>query len=122
MYDVIVPYKQREDWKEEAWDCFWASETPNGKASFLLRVIECHYWRAREDIEERNNKKACLKKVAKQKYTPGYELDIDDYTGNWLWSHRNREFMSGGVFDALLEWYEPRESKYLPEGCSVYQF
>ena len=120
MFETIVPYEKREAMKTEGWDAFNSATTPHGKAGGILRVIDAHYWRVREQLEGISTKKRFLKMIVPQKYSPGYELDIDHYTPHWL--HANRKLIPPDVMEVLeTQWgYKPVASKYLPDGMSLY--
>ena len=115
-------YQEREELKKKSWEAFYKADSPHGKASAILGVIEAHYWRQREALEADKNKRKHLKMAWPKKYHPGYELDIDHYTLHWL--HSMRHFVPKEAQKALSEqWgYEPLKSKYLPEGCTIYQW
>lgn len=115
-------YKECEDLKNEAWKAFYETTSIPKKSSILMHgIIQAHYWRARESLEERKDCKKCLQKIFKNKYCPGYEMDIDHYTEHWLFSMKNAPFMTPELYEICSEWYEPKESIYLPPGCTIYQ-
>jgi hypothetical protein len=117
-----MKYKEREDLKREGWNLLQKSETPHEKCSaFMHFIIPSHYWRARENLENRKDYKKCLKVIFGKKYFPGYEMDIDHYTEHWLYSHKIILSVYKGVLESCSEFYEPKESKYLPQGFSIYQ-
>lgn len=117
-----MEYQEREKVKNEAWELFSKASTDAHKANILLHgVITPHYWRARENLEARKNLKSLLKKIFPKKYFPGYEMDIDHYTEHWLFAQKNAPFMTEGIFEQLCKFYDPKESKYLPAGCTEYQ-
>lgn len=122
MIERILPYDERENLKRVAWEAFHKSENEFGKASALLGVIEAHYWREREYLDFDRYKRKHLKMAVQKKYFPGYELDIDHYTLHWL--HSMRHLVPKEVLFALKkQWgYEPVQSKYLPDGCTSYQW
>lgn len=111
-----MEYEERERLKEEGWKLFSESKTSHGKAGAIMRfVVLAHYYRAVENL-----KKSQIKKIVGKKYVPGYELDIDDYSRHWLFSMKDH--FQSDVFEALCEWYEPEECKFLPKGCTCYRF
>lgn len=116
-------YEDREKFKKEAWEKISQASSLEEKAYYYLQgVVWAHYWRAREDIESQRNSKSLLRKIRGKKYCPGYQLDIDHYTKHWL--HANKRIIHEEVLNVIKEkWgYEPEETKYLPEGCTSYQF
>lgn len=118
-----MDYEEREKLKKEGWEKFSDCKTPSGKTQVLMHyIITAHYWRAREFIESRKDYAKCLKKIRGRKYYKGYQLDIDHYTENWLFANKGQEFMKDGVLESCKTWYEPKKSKYLPKGMSIYQF
>lgn len=124
MFSEEYPsYEVREKAKQEGWKKIAESVSPREKAfHFLYRIIWSHYWRAREDIENRRYHKTFLKKIRGKKYYSGYVLDIDHYTPHWM--HANRERLDQNVLDLIKDefHYEPEKCKFLPDGCTSYQF
>lgn len=117
-----LTYEMRERLKSEGWDLFKKSESSYAKRNILMHfIINAHYWRAREEVKARKSPKRALKMIYPFHYTPGYEMDIDHYTPHWLFSQRNQPFMTKEVYEACKEWYQPKKSKYLPDGMTVYQ-
>lgn len=115
-------YEEREDAKREGWHEIRNSDSVQKKAwYFLNRIIWAHYWRAREDVEQKKNKRSFLRAIRGKKYYPLYTLDIDHYTQHWLWA--NQESVSPEVMKAIKEiyFYEPEENKFLPKGYTQYQ-
>ena len=118
-----MDYKEREDLKKEGWEIFHKAETPAGKVQALMHfIIKSHYWRARKALEDRKDRKKCLRKIRGSKYYPEYQLDIDHYTENWLWANQNQDFMTEEVKSACEDWYTAQESKYMYKGHSSYTF
>ena len=117
-----MEYEEREKIKSEAWKQFSEASSDSHKANILLHgVVLPHYWRAREKLEAKKNLKSSLKKIFNKKYCSGYEMDIDHYTEHWLFAQKNASFMTEGIFEQLCQYYDPKESKYLPAGCTEYQ-
>lgn len=118
-----MDYEEREKLKQEGWSKFKDCKTPYGKMQILMHyIIMAHYWRAREELESSKKCDKYLKLIRGKKYYKYYQLDIDHYTEHWLFANKDQEFMKDGVFESCKEWYEPKESKYLPKGMSIYQF
>ena len=116
-------YEIREKAKREGWEKIAIAKSVREKAFYFVNyIIWSHYWRAREDIESKKKRQTILRKIRGKKYYPYYQLDIDHYTRHWL--HANRKSLSEEVLGLISEeWgYEPEENKFLPEGCTQYQF
>jgi hypothetical protein len=112
-------YQEREQQKAEAWRLLEAEETSMTiKAQALLRVIDAHYWRAREHLEARPRSEQ--RRIHGKRYSPGYQLDIDVYTRHWL--HANGDRIPSGVVECVREqWhYEPEPSRFLAKGQTSY--
>lgn len=120
--DKILNYEEREKIKQEGWKIFHEGTTPNAKACGLMRVIDSHYWRQRENLEFDSCRKGHTKLAVGKKYTPGYVLDIDHYTPHWLYSMRH--MVPKEVMEYIEEnWgYVPTECEYLLEGNTIYTF
>ena len=115
-------YEMREQVKYEGWEKISETVCPREKAChYLNNVIWSHYWRAREALENNRKWKSLLKKVMGKKYHPGYMLDMDDYIPHYLYA--NLENSPKEMLNAIKEqWhYEPKESKYMPKGCTCYR-
>lgn len=100
-----------------------AASTVSEKSFYYINnIIWCHYWRAREDVENSINQKTLLRKIRGKKYFNNYKLDIDHYTKHWLYA--NKDSLSQDVLNEIKKiWgYEPEENKFLPKGCTGYQF
>lgn len=114
-----MDYHEREQQKSEAWKLLADEKTSlTIKAQALLRVIDAHYWRAREHLEERP--RAVQRRIHGKRYSPGYTLDIDVYTRHWL--HANGDIIDPEVIDCVREqWgYEPEPSRFLSKGLTSY--
>lgn len=114
-----MDYLEREQQKSEAWTLLAAEDTSLPiKAQALLRVIDAHYWRAREHIEALP--RAAQRRIHGKRYCPGYQLDIDVYTRHWL--HANGDRIASDVVDFVREqWsYEPEPSRFLAKGETSY--
>jgi len=112
-------YADREALKHEAWVMFARAETPFGKCSAILLVVEMHYWRAREGLER--STKAIQRKIHGKRYYPGCELCLDVYTRHWLAANGDR--LCGPALLVEIEdsfGYTKERSKYLPDGMSCY--
>jgi len=113
-------YADRETLKHEAWTMFGRAETPFGKCSAILIVIEMHYWRAREGLEAAT--KAIQRKIHGKRYSPHYELNIDVYTRHWLAANGDR--ICGPELLAEIEdsfGYTKERSKFMTDGSSDYR-
>ena len=112
-------YHEREQQKTEAWRML-ADESVSLtlKAQALLRVIEAHYWRAREQLEA--NPRSVQRRIHGKRYSPGYQLDIDAYTRHWL--HANGHRIAPDVIETVREqWhYEPEPSRFLAKDQTSY--
>jgi hypothetical protein len=114
-----MDYHEREKNKAEAWKLLGSADTSlTIKAQALLRVIEAHYWRAREHLEARP--KAEQRRIHGRRYCPFYQLDIDVYTRHWL--HANGDRIAPEVIETLRDqWhYEPEASRFLARGQTSY--
>lgn len=114
-----MDYHEREQQKAEAWRLLAAEETSlTIKAQALLRVIDAHYWRAREHLEARP--RAEQRRIHGKRYCPGYQLDIDVYTRHWL--HANGDRIAPEVVECVREqwYYEPEPSRFLAKGQTSY--
>lgn len=114
-----MDYHKREQQKAEAWRLLGDTETSlTIKAQALLRVIDAHYWEAKERLEARP--KAEQRRIHGKRYAPGYQLDIDVYTRHWL--HANGDRIAPEVVEVVREqWcYEPEESRFLAKGQTSY--
>lgn len=114
-----MSYREREQQKTEAWRVL-ADESASLtlKADALLRVIDAHYWRAREQLEAKP--RSVQKRIHGKRYSPGYKLDIDVYTQHWL--HANGHRISPDVIETVREqWhYEPEQSRFLAKDQTSY--
>lgn len=116
---IKMDYNDREQQKTEAWRLLEAKETSlTIKAQALLRVIDAHYWRAREHFETLPRSKQ--RRIHGKRYCPGYELDIDVYTRHWL--HANGDMIAPEVVECVREqWgYKPEPSRFLAKGKTSY--
>lgn len=114
-----MDYHEREAQKTEAWRLLAAEETSLPiKAQALLRVIDAHYWRAREHLEARPRSEQ--RRIHGKRYCPGYQLDIDVYTRHWL--HANGDRIAPEVVAFVRDqWcYEPEPSRFLAKGQTSY--
>lgn len=114
-----MDYHAREQQKTEAWQLLAAEGISlTIKAQALLRVIDAHYWRAREHLEARP--KSEQRRIHGKRYCPGYQLDIDVYTRHWL--HANGDRIAPEVVEAVREqwYYEPEQSRFLAKGQTSY--
>lgn len=118
-----MDYEEREKLKIKGWKLFYDAENAGQKANILLHfIITSHYWRAREELENRSDTAKCLKKIRGSKYYSGYTIDIDHYTEHWMHANQEHECMQNGVMEEMKHYYTPRESKYMPKGHSSYYF
>lgn len=114
-----MDYHERERQKTEAWQLLAAENTSlTIKAQALLRVIDAHYWRAREHLEARPRTEQ--RRIHGKRYSPGYQLEIDVYTRHWL--HANADRIAPDVIETVREqWhYEPEQSPFLAKGQTSY--
>ena len=114
-----MDYAEREQQKTEAWRLLTADDTSLPiKAQALLRVIDAHYWRAREHLEARPRTEQ--RRIHGKRYCPAYQLDIDVYTRHWL--HANGDRIAPEVIDTVREqwYYEPEASRFLAKGQTSY--
>lgn len=116
-------YRACELTKVVGWE--WIKSDRPGKRSFGFDlIISAHYVRAWAALQ--NSKAAFRRKVYGKRYSPGYELDIDVYTNNWLHSLRNhvalgRHSKARKDFLTYNPSYKPVRNKYLPDGMTIYQ-
>lgn len=113
-------YEEREDAKRSAWAVLGDQKADlHTKAMYALRLIEAHYWRAKEDVDR--SKAEFRRRVHGMRYSHFYELDIDVYTRHWLWANADR-LLPPGVADEIARcWgYEPEQHKMLRKGMSMY--
>jgi len=114
-----MDYHDLDKQKAEAWRLLASEETSLPiKAQALLRVIDVHYWRAREHLESRPRSEQ--RRIHGKRYSPGYQLDIDVYTRHWL--HANGDSIAPEVVEYVREqwYYEPEQSKFLAKGQTSY--
>lgn len=114
-------WEKREALKKWVWPLIHKENNPSENARYIVNfVIYCHYWRAREHLENQPTK-LLLRKAAGAHYYDGYQLDIDLYTKHWL--HAMGYFFDSEVLNAIeTEWgYKPQETKFLPEGNTMYR-
>ncbi len=118
--EVYPTYEQREAMKEQAWPIVGDPARPIfTRAAAALRVIEAHYWRARESLEARP--KSFQRRVHGKRYSREYLLDLDVYIRHWL--HANGErLLSQEVRAGILKefGYAPEKSRFLAAGKSMY--
>lgn len=115
-----MDYAEREQQKAEAWREIRDPETSlDIKAEALYRVIEAHYWRAREDLGSRPEAEQRL--ILGKFYYPGCHLDVPVYARHWL--HANGDLVAPEVIEAFCErfHYKPERSQFLPEGMTSYR-
>lgn len=113
-------YQEREDAKKIAWAVLIRPDvSPREKAFHALKLIEAHYWRAREAVE--GMPAPMRRKVHGRRYSRFYELDIDVYTRHWLWAN-GEKCLPASVLEVLKDdwFYEPEQHKMLGKGCSTY--
>ena len=115
----MITYTEREQLKKAAWLRINDADTSLlVKSQALLDVIEAHYWRARESLEKQP--KSEQRRIHGKRYCKGYELDIDVYTGHWLYANGNR-IAPEIIAAVLMYWgYEPAESPFLMQGLTSY--
>lgn len=117
-----MEYEEREKLKSEAWgiinDCH--ATTDQKAIAYSNGVITAHYWRAREALDARKDKRTFLRKIIGKNYCKGYELDIDTYTRHWLGANP-KSVKNGDVFRLLCIWFPPISNKYLKGGWTDYQ-
>lgn len=114
-----MEYHEREQQKTEAWRLLADKETSlTIKAQALLRIIDAHYWRAREHLE--SMPRSVQRRIHGKRYLPCYQLDIDVYTRHWL--HANGDRISPEVIECVRNelGYEPEPSKFLAKGKTSY--
>lgn len=114
-------HHEREKMKSEAWSKICSKESSDREKAFnILKLIEAHYWRAREHFDMMGAK--FKKKVLGENYVPRCKntLEIDAYTKNWLWS--NKHGFNEKIIDLIKEeWgYEPIKSDYMNKGHTSY--
>jgi hypothetical protein len=118
-HEIEMNYHEREQQKTEAWRLLGDPETSlMTKAQALLRVIEAHYWEAREHLEARPISEQ--RRIHGKRYCPGYQLDIDVYARHWL--HANGDSMPPEVIETVREhwYYKPEPSRFLAKGQTSY--
>lgn len=116
-----MDYFEREEMKAEAWHCLGSELLSiNEKAYALFRIIEAHYWRAREQLDDMPA--SFRRRVHGKRYSKFYELEIDIYTRNWLAANQNIP-VGQDVFEYVINelGYKPVPSKYLPVGSTSYR-
>lgn len=125
MYPCEYPsYQEREKAKSIGWPLFSELKIIRdyhlAVRCLLNSIVWAHYWRCRENIEERKNCKTILRKIRGKHYYTGYELDIDHYTRNWLWA--NSDLLCKEILEYLKEYwgYEPEENKFMKKGYTEY--
>lgn len=118
----MIEHVEREKIKSHAWSVVGNEEySIESRARALLKIIEMHYWRAREGLQGRPV--SALKKIYGKRYCKGYKLDIDVYTRHWMHANRNN---IGSRHPEEMEYickklgYEPEASRYLPDGMTCY--
>ena len=117
----IMEYAEREAMKHEAWKVINSKDANiRAKAWGVLKVIEAHYWRAREDLE--SMPKAAQRRIHGKRYCPGYQLDIDVYTRHWLVANKSIPISYEVIQHVKSEFgYDPEESKFLHPGQTSYR-
>jgi hypothetical protein len=118
--EKIMEYAEREAMKTEAWKVINSKDANiHAKAWGVLKVIEAHYWRAREDLEAMP--KAAQRRIHGKRYCPGHLLDIDVYTRHWLAANKSIPISYEVIQHVKSEFgYEPEESKFLHPGQTSY--
>jgi len=98
------------------------SDSQSARALSLWIIIGAHYIRARRAL------RVCGYKIRKQvygkNYSIGYQLEIDQYTNNWLYSMRNHPSF-GDATQAYKDFcfvygYGPVKHKNLKDGMTYY--
>ena len=117
----IMEYAEREAMKHKAWKVINSKDANiHAKAWGVLKVIEAHYWRAREDLE--SMPKAAQRRIHGKRYCPGYHLDIDVYTRHWLVANKSIPISYEVIQHVKSEFgYDPEESKFLHPGQTSYR-
>ena len=114
-------YNEQEAAKQEAWAVLRdPGATVYKKAWYALhKLCTPHYWRARQALEK--EKAPFLRKVHGNRYSRYYELDIDVYTGHWLFANASLLFPAE-VLDAIATYfsYTPQEHKLMQKGMTMY--
>lgn len=116
-----MDYFQREASKSHAWNCIGSEQTSiEEKACALLRIIEAHYWRAREQLADMPA--SFRRRVHGKRYSKSYELDIYIYARHWLAANRNIP-VGQDVFEYVINefGYKPEPSRFLPNGATSYR-
>lgn len=118
-------YSEREEQKDKGWGLLSSIDLSYlQKAHAVLHtVIWAHYWRARIDIENSKQRENYLEMIRGENFYPGYILDIEHYTSHWLASNGLR-LLCPEIVKAIKDdfYLEPKESEYLPQGMTMYQF
>ena len=114
-------YHEREDMKSECYKACLATDDPSAQARFIVNgLIEAHYWRAREALENLPKPKIHLKKIIGKKYYPGCVLEFDDYATHWLWANGDRQNPEAIKKIEEIYHYKAKQNKYLTKGYSQY--
>lgn len=116
-----MDYQEREEMKADAWQCIRSEYAGlSHKAYALFRLIEAHYWRAKEQLEDMPA--SFRRRVHGKRYSKSYELEIDIYTRHWLAANRNIP-VGDDVFEYVINelGYKPEPSKFLPAGSTSYR-
>lgn len=117
-----MDYYEREEMKAEAWECIRSEYTSiEEKAYALFRIIEAHYWRAKEQLADMPA--SFRRRVHGKRYSKSYELEIDIYTRHWLAANKNMP-VGNDVIEYLINelGYKPEPSKFLPIGATSYRY
>ena len=116
-------YQEREDMKRMASQEYNKTDDTNLKAQIIVHgTIKSYYWRARGAIEDLPKSKTKLKKIRGKGYYPGYVLDIDHYTENWLYSMGDN--YEPEVIKAIEDifGYKAKANKFMEKGYTYYIF
>jgi len=116
-------HSEQETAKEQAWLVVGDKENPiHQRASALLRVIEAHYWHARQALEAQP--KEFLRKVLGKRYTTGIQIEIDWYTSNWLASMEGlrpfHEIAEETKYIIEEFGYKPERHRFMKPGNTTY--
>jgi hypothetical protein len=113
-------YRDREKLKSVGWKLYNPKNDTYTRMDGIRFICDAHYWRAVEALDC-PKKRSKLKKIRGKKYYPGYELDIDHYTPNWLASVRHLFDPEAVELFKKTYYYQEEPNKYLPKGCTIYQ-
>ncbi len=117
---LMIEYAEREEGKREGWGIL--SDESNSmylRAHGLLLVVEMHYWRCLEALNE--SPVSIRRRIYGKRYSKYYQLCIDRYTEHWLYANGSRVSERDVVKYVCDEiGYKPVKSKFLPYGHTVY--